>query len=95
MHQSPSVEASEIRRWAARAWLEMESAGVLPTPQNFALWFRHISGGSPEVSHRDHLIQRLPVTPAPLLALHASFASPKTDLDEIVDRAGESASSQT
>jgi diguanylate cyclase len=86
---SLAVEAaSSARRWAAKAWLEMEKAGVLPTPPNFELWFTHVSGGNPELSRQIELILRKhPVmTPVVLETLRASFA-PKVDTDEVLDRA--------
>jgi diguanylate cyclase len=88
--QTPPVEAaSNTRRWAAKAWLEMERVGVLPTPSNFDLWFTHVSGANPELSRQIELIlSKHPVmTPVVLEALRASFAAPKVDTDEVLDRA--------
>jgi diguanylate cyclase len=84
----PTDDAINIRRWAARAWLEMENAGVLPTPQNFDLWFAHVSGANPELSQQiAALSERQPVIPAAALQdLHARFATPKIDVDEVVER---------
>ena len=80
--------ASSARRWAAKAWLEMEHAGVLPTPRNFELWFTHVSGGNPALSRQIELILREhPVmTQVVVDTLRASFA-PEVDTDEILDRA--------
>lgn len=79
--------ASNARRWAAKAWLEMENAGVLPTPPNFELWYTHVSGGNPALSRQIELILREhPVmTPVVLDTLRKSFA-PKIDTDEVLDR---------
>jgi diguanylate cyclase len=80
--------ASNERRWAAKAWLEMDKAGVVPTPPNFELWFTHVSGGNPQLSRQiDLILGKHPVmTPVILDALRASFA-PRVDTDEILDRA--------
>lgn len=81
-------DAGAIRRWAARAWLEMDNAGVLPTPQNFDLWFTHVSGANPELSQQIAAVAGgQPVTPAALQDLHARFGAAKTDVDAIVERA--------
>jgi diguanylate cyclase len=78
--------ASNARRWATKALVEMENAGVLPTPPNFELWFTHVSGGNAQLSHQIELILRKhPVmTPAVSEALRASFA-PRVDTDEVLD----------
>jgi len=89
MHAPPATEALDARRCAARAWLEMERAGVPPTPQNFDLWFTHLSGANLELTRQiGVLVDKQPViTPTALAALHANFPGPRIDLDEIVDRA--------
>jgi diguanylate cyclase len=80
--------ASNERRWAAKAWLEMDKAGVVPTPPNFELWFTHVSGDNPQLSRQiDLILRKHPVmTPGVLEALRASFA-PRVDTDEVLDRA--------
>jgi diguanylate cyclase len=84
----PADDPSAVRKWAARAWLEMENAGVPPTPQNFDLWFAHVGGANPELSRQIAAISdKPPVTPAALRDLHARFAVATIDLGEIVDRA--------
>src|SRR5271166_5597519 len=85
----PSEEPSNIHCWAARAFLEMEGAGVLPTPHNFDLWFTHVSGADPELSRQIAAIlnKQSVMTPEALEGLHASFRGPKVEMDEVVDRA--------
>src|SRR5208337_2713158 len=89
MRTLPSEEPSNIHCWAARAFLEMEGAGVLPTPHNFDLWFTHVSGADPGLSRQIAAILNVQsvMTPEALEGLHASFPSPKVDIDEVVDRA--------
>jgi diguanylate cyclase len=67
----------------------MENAGVLPTPQNFDLWFTHVSGANPDLSQQiAALSDRQPAIPAAALQdLHARFATPRIDIDEVVERA--------
>jgi diguanylate cyclase len=86
----PADDAASIRRWAAKAWLEMENAGVLPTPQNFDLWFTHVSGANPELSQQIAAISdRQAVIPAAALQdLYARFSTVKIDVDEVVERTG-------
>jgi diguanylate cyclase len=81
-------EASDIHRWAARAWSEMEGAGLLPTPQNFHLWFTHVSGANPELSRQIAVILNKQVmTTVTLEALSTNFSYADVDADEIVSRA--------
>jgi diguanylate cyclase len=88
MHNLPLAEASDVRRWAARAWSEMEDAGVLPVPHNFDLWFTHVSGANPELSRQiAAILNEQVMTPVALEALRARFPGPKVDADEVVDRA--------
>src|SRR4051794_27669549 len=84
----PTDDAAIIRRWAAKAWLEMENVGVLPTPQNFDLWFAHVSGTNPELSQQIAAISdRQAVIPATALQdLHARFSTVRIDVDEVVER---------
>jgi diguanylate cyclase len=91
MPTPPPGEVSDIHRWAARAWLEMQAAGVPPTPRSFDLWFTHISGARPDLSRQiaAALSKQTAMTEAALAALHASFAEPTVDIDEVVDRADE------
>ena len=49
---TPSNAALAVRRLAARAWVAMEGAGVLPTPRHFELWYIHLGGTNPELSAR-------------------------------------------
>nr|WP_294501368.1 diguanylate cyclase [uncultured Rhodopila sp.] len=89
MNGPTTDDGSDIRKWAARAWLEMESAGVLPTPRNFDLWFSHVSGANPELSHQiGEILSRQPVvTLAVLDDLHATFGSSDAAVDQVSDRA--------
>jgi diguanylate cyclase len=89
MHGLPTEEAANVRKWAALAWLEMESAGVPPTPHNFELWFKHASGANQELSRQIAMIveTKSPITAAALNGLHATFSGSKIDVDQVVDRA--------
>ena len=89
MNGPPMEDPSDVRKWAARAWLEMESAGVLPTPHNFDLWFSHVSGANPELSRQiGEILARQPVISAASLEdLHAISGSPDDAMDQVADRA--------
>jgi diguanylate cyclase len=89
MNGPPIEDASDVRKWAARAWLEMESAGVLPTPRNFDLWFNHVSGANPELSRQiGEILGKQPIVSAATLDdLHAMFGSPDGAMDQVADRA--------
>jgi diguanylate cyclase len=88
MNGPPTDSASEIRKRAARAWLEMDAAGVVPTPRNFDLWFRHISGAAPELSRQIAALKdRQPsIDAASLEALHDRFPGSEIDVDEVADQ---------
>jgi diguanylate cyclase len=62
---------------------------VLPTPQNFDLWFTHVSGANPELSRQiAALFDRQAVMPtAALQELQTKFAGAKIDMDAVVERA--------
>nr|WP_294523148.1 GGDEF domain-containing protein [uncultured Rhodopila sp.] len=89
MNGPPNDDGSDIRKWAARAWLEMESAGVLPTPRNFDLWFSHVSGANPDLTRQigEILAKQPVVTAATLDDLHAMFGSPDHAMDQVADQA--------
>lgn len=80
---------SDIRRWAACAWWEMERFAVLPTPANFDLWFRHVNGSDRKLSDRiaARLNEASVISSADLMALHADFPGSQGHLDELVDQA--------
>ncbi|MCK8786825.1 GGDEF domain-containing protein [Roseomonas sp. NAR14] len=90
--QPPAAGATEtpeqIRRLAARAWLEMDSLGVLPTPQHFEIWYTHLCGSSPELSRRlaTLLAGDSSPTAAELAVLHAECIGPELDVDAVGDR---------
>ena len=81
--------ALRICRLAARAWIEMDAASVLPTPRNFELWYTHLSGGTPELSRRLLALVADDATPtdADLNALHAECVASGPDGDAIADGA--------
>lgn len=82
---APPDAALYVRRLAARAWVEMDGAGVLPTPRNFELWYTHLSGGNPELSRRLSALLEGGGVPAEdaLDALHADCFSPEAALDAV------------
>jgi len=86
----PADDPGNIRRWAARAWLEMESAGVLPLPANFDLWYQHVSGSNPELSRQIAAILKKAstISAADLEELHAKFLPVQIEADDVADRAG-------
>ena len=86
---SPPDAALCVRRLAARAWVEMDGAGVLPTPRNFELWYTHLSGADPELSRRLSALIGNGEAPAEaaLDALYADRLTPETALDAVVDGA--------
>ncbi len=79
--------ALRVRRLAARAWLEMEQHGVLPTPRNFELWFTSLDGSNPELTRRlaAMIAAGGALTAAALEALHADHAAPELDLEALVE----------
>lgn len=85
----PSDDAANIRKWAARAWLEMESAGVLPLPPNFELWYQHVCGSNPELSRNIAALLKKasPISPADLEALQAQFLAAQIEADDVAERA--------
>lgn len=90
---APSAAASAgaacVRRLAARAWLEMDGAGVLPTPNNFALWYTHLGGTHPELSRRLSALVAGDGTPAEadLQALYADCLTPEATPDAVTENA--------
>lgn len=89
MFAPPPEEASEIHRWASSAWSGMAAAGVLPTPENFGLWFSHASGANPELSRQvmTLLDKQAVMEPSAWDVLRANFPDPKVPLDEVIDQA--------
>ena len=85
----PPDTATSVRRLAARAWVEMDAAGVLPTPRHFELWYTHLSGTNPDLSQR--LAALLATgTPPPddaLHSLHAWCVAPGPEMDAVADGA--------
>jgi diguanylate cyclase len=45
-----SPEESRTQRLAEAAFKRMAERNIVPTPQNYALWYAHVSGSSPELS---------------------------------------------
>lgn len=84
-----SDDPGNIRKWAARAWLEMESAGVLPVPANFELWYQHVGGSNPELSRRIAAIlqKTSTISAADLEELRAKFLPVQIEADDVADRA--------
>ena len=82
-----------VRRLAARAWVEMDGAGVLPTPRNFELWYAHLSGGDPELSRRLSALVEGGAAPAEaaLDALHADCFAPEATPEAALDAVAGSA----
>ena len=84
----PLDVATSVRRLAARAWIEMDAAGVLPTPRHFGLWYTHLSGTHPDLSHRlAALLARGTPPDAALQALHDGCMAHDPGLDAIADNA--------
>ncbi len=54
---------------------EMRRHGILPSPPNYELWFTFRTGTNPSLTERMRqvMMERVPVTPALLAALHAEF----------------------
>ena len=74
-----------VRRLAARAWLEMESSSVLPTPRNFDLWFTRVSDANPDLSRR---LLPSPAGMAPPAAQPArAIPPPELDVNAVADGA--------
>jgi diguanylate cyclase len=84
-----SDDHATIRRWAARAWLELESAGVPPTPANFELWYRHVNGSTPELSREiaASLDTAATIPAAALKELHAKFPPVHVEADDFAEQA--------
>jgi hypothetical protein len=78
--------ASDIHRWAGRALGEMASAGVLPTPANFDLWYRYVNGSDRNLSRRitAKLKENPAMSPGDLEALHADFPTPQAEVAEAI-----------
>jgi len=89
MRNPPSQDTADVRKWAARAWLEMESVGVPPTPCNFDLWYQHVSGTNPELSRQiaASVDQSATITVVALEELYANFLDPQVDEDEVAAKA--------
>jgi len=88
---TPSNAALAVRRLAARAWVAMEGAGVLPTPRHFELWYIHLGGTNPELSARlTALLGKAAAPPeAALQALHADCVGTDPDAGDAAERAEE------
>ena len=98
--QSPETISSEpfgggadrhVYRLAAQTWLALQAIDVPPTPQNFELWYTHLSGANAELSRRlDELLQRGPKPMADALDLIYSDCIPTrehTDFGTLEDSA--------
>lgn len=80
-------QAEQIRILAGQAWIGMQECGILPTPDNFELWYMHVSGGNPALSERLSALLgsgSLP-TAEQLYALHSSCFVQKSDVAAIAD----------
>ena len=89
----------QVYRLAAQTWLALQSMEVAPSPRNFELWFKYLSGENAQLNERMQQLVQLGQRPAPALLDHiyseciATADTPALEegADEIEDVARETA----
>ena len=68
--------------------MELQQRGILPVPDNFELWYTHLSGSNPVLSTRLAALVNTGMLPSPeqLHRLHSDCMGSAVDIDAIVDR---------
>ena len=72
---------------ASRAWLELQQRDILPVPDNFELWYTHLSGRNPALSTRLAALANTGMLPSPeqLQRIYSDCMGSGIDVDAIVD----------